>query len=190
MASATYDNPPRRRGMSLAKGPVGLMGLASLAFGILGFVLGHAGSRSFTMHPIRGTVNGGTFLAVEGNGWTWALFAAGGLLLLLGSRMHWGAKTTAMIVGLAYGIAALLGVADGSDALGIFAQNGWTELILGAAGVVLLVLSMMPRVGGRRAAAPARRDRGARGGRFATSGNGNGTTEPVGAGRTDSERRT
>jgi hypothetical protein len=187
MASATYDDRPRRRGVSLAKGPVGLMGLASLAFGVLGFAIGHAGSRGFTMHPIRGTVNGGTFIGVEGNGWTWALFAAGGLLLLLGSRLHWSAKTTAMIVGLVFGIAALLGVTDGTDALGIFAMNGWTELVMGAAGVVLLILSMMPRVGGRRAAAPARRDRPGRSGRFA--GNGDGNAEPVGARPADGERR-
>jgi hypothetical protein len=141
MASATYDDRPRRRGVSLAKGPVGLMGLAALAFGILGFVIGHAGSRSFTLHPIRGIVNGGTFIGVEGNGWTWALFAAGGLLLLLGSRLHWSAKTTAMVVGIVFGVIALLGVTDGTDALGIFAMNGWTELIMGAAGVVQLILT-------------------------------------------------
>jgi hypothetical protein len=139
------------------------------------------------MHPLRGTVNGTTFLGVEGNGWTWALFAAGGLLLLMGSRMHWGAKTTAMIVGLAYGIAALIALSDGTDALGIFAQNGWTELVLGAAGVVLLFLSMMPKVGGRRAAGPARTDRPARSGRFAS--NGDGAREPVGARTGDAERR-
>jgi Domain of unknown function (DUF4383) len=187
MTSATNNDPPRRRGVSLAKGPVALMGLASLAFGVLGFIFG---SQSFAMHPLRGTVNGGTFLGVEGNGWTWALFAAGGLLLLLGSRMHWGAKTTAMIVGIAYAVTALLAVVDGSDALGIFAANGWTELVLGAAAVALLVLSMMPRVGRRRAAAPARGDRGDRATpaeRFA--GNGHGTGEPIG-GRSDTERRT
>jgi hypothetical protein len=155
MAAATYDDPPRRRGMSLAKGPVGLMGLASLAFGILGYALGSAGSRSFTMHPLRGIVNGGTFLGVEGNGWTWALFAAGGLLLLLGSRLHWGAKTTAMIVGIAYGVGALIALSDGTDILGIFATNNWTKLVMGIGGIVLIALSMAPRVGRRRGTAPA-----------------------------------
>jgi hypothetical protein len=62
--------------------------------------------------------------------------------------------------------------------------------VLGAAGVVLLVLSMMPRVGGRRAAAPATADRPARTRRFAGARNGDGTTEPVGARTTDAERRT
>jgi hypothetical protein len=179
MSAGTYDDPPRRRGVSLAKGPVALVGLASLAFGVLGFIFG---GRSFAMHPLRGTVNGDTFIGVEGNGWTWALFAAGGLLLLLGSRLHWSAKTTAMIVGVAYGLAALLAVVDGSDALGIFAQNGWTELILGATAVLLLVLSMMPRVAGRRAAAPARAGRS---GRF--SDDGDRSREPIGA-RSDTKR--
>jgi hypothetical protein len=174
MTPATNDDPPRRRGVSLARGPVGLIGVASIAFGVLGFAFG---GKSFAMHPLRGTVNGANFLGVEGNGWTWALFVAGGLLLLLGSRLHWTAKTTAMVVGIAYCLAALLAVVDGSDALGIFAANGWTELVLGAAGVALLVLSMMPRIGGRRAS---------RSKRFAHDGDGG--REPVGA-RSDTERR-
>lgn len=183
MTSATHDDTPRRRGVSLAKGPVGLIGLASIAFGVLGFIFG---GRSFAMHPLRGTVNGANFIGVEGNGWTWALFAAGGLLLLLGSRLHWTAKTTAMVVGVAFALVALLAVVDGSDAFGIFAANGLTELVLGAAGVALLVLSTMPRVGGRRAAAPARDDRAAGSQRFAA--NGESGREPIGA-RSETERR-
>jgi hypothetical protein len=138
--------PTRERGRSLAKGPVALIGLASLAFGILGFIFG---SQSFHMDPPSGTVNGGMFIGVEGNGWTWALFAAGGLLLLLSSPAHWTAKSVALIVGLAYGAAALIGLSDGSDVFGIFAVNGWTELIFGVTGVVLLLLAFVP-LGGRR----------------------------------------
>jgi Domain of unknown function (DUF4383) len=186
MALGRRNRVAGRRGVSLAKGPVALIGLASIAFGVLGFIFG---GRSFAMHPLRGTVNGANFLGIEGNGWTWALFAAGGLLLLMGSRLHWSAKTTAMVVGIAYGLAALLGVTDGSDALGIFATNAGTEIVLGATAIVLLILSMMPRVGGRRAAAApaATDDRPAREGRFPT--NGDGTREPVGARGTDTERR-
>src|SRR5689334_5023132 len=100
MARDRYDERPPRKGVSLAKGPVGLIGALSLALGVLGFIFG---SQSFTMHPVSGTVNGGTFLGIEGNGWTWLLFAAGGLLLLLGSPTHWGAKSLALIVGLVAG---------------------------------------------------------------------------------------
>src|SRR3954447_13870229 len=143
----TYDDGvPARRGVSLAKGPVAIIGLLSLALGVLGFIFA---SQSFTMHPPSGTVNGGTFLGIEGNGWTWLLFAAGGLLLLLGSPIHWGAKSMAFIVGIAYGVGALIALSDGTDILGIFATNNWTKLILGAGGVALILLSTLPRVGRR-----------------------------------------
>jgi len=146
------EGVPPRRGISLAKGPVALIGLASLALGVLGFIFA---SRSFAMHAPDGTVNGTTFLGIEGNGWTWALFAAAGLLLLLGSRVHWGAKSMAFIVGVAFVVGALIALSDGSDILGIFATNNWTKLVMGAGGVALILLSMMPRVGRRRGSAPA-----------------------------------
>src|SRR4051794_28715011 len=149
MAAERYDGDtakPPRRGVSLAKGPVALIGIASLALGVLGFIFAN---HSFTMDAPSGTVNGGTFLGIEGNGWTWVLFAAAGLLLLLGSPIHWGAKSMAFIVGVAYGVGALIALSDGTDILGIFATNNWTKLVLGAAGVALVVLSALPRVGRR-----------------------------------------
>ena len=154
-----YDDTPRpRSGISLAKGPVGLIGIASLAFGVLGFIFA---DQSFTMDAPSGTVEGATFLGVEGNGWTWALFAVAGLLLLLGSPVHWGAKSMAFIVGVAMVVGALIALSDGTDILGIFAVNSWTKLIMGAAGAALVLLSIAPRVGKRRGGAPAatRRDR-------------------------------
>lgn len=154
-----YDDTPRpRRGVSLAKGPVALIGIASLALGVLGFIFA---DQSFTMDPPSGTVEGSTFIGIEGNGWTWALFAAAGLLLLLGSPIHWGAKSIAFIVGVALVVGALIALSDGNDILGIFATNNWTKLILGAAGAALILLSMMPRIGKRRGGAPpnTRRER-------------------------------
>src|SRR3954471_915570 len=145
------DTAPPRRGVSLAKGPVAIIGLASLALGILGFIFA---DQSFTLDAPSGTVNGGTFLGIEGNGWTWALFAGAGLLLLLGSTIHWGAKSMAFIVGVAMVVGALISLSDGNDILGIFATNGWTTLVMGAGGAALIVLSMMPRVGRRRGGAP------------------------------------
>jgi hypothetical protein len=146
MAVESYEAPPPRRGMSLAKGPVAIIGIASVALGVLGLIFA---STDFTMHPPSGTVNGGTFIGIEGNGWTWVGFAAGGLLLLLGSPLHWGAKSMAFVVGIAYGVGALIALSDGTDILGIFATNAWTKLILGVAGVALVILSTLPRVGGR-----------------------------------------
>src|SRR4051794_6592994 len=149
MAAERYDGDtakPPRRGVSLAKGPVALIGIASLALGVLGFIFAN---HSFTMDAPSGTVNGGTFLGIEGNGWTWVLFAAAGLLLLLGAPLHWGAKSMAFVVGVAMVVGALIALSDGNDILGIIATNNWTKLIMGAAGVALIVLSMMPRVGKR-----------------------------------------
>ncbi len=159
MASTTYDDTaPPRRGVSLAKGPVAIIGIAALALGILGFIFA---DRSFTFDFPSGTVEGDTFFGIEGNGWTWIMFAAAGLLLLLGSPIHWGAKSMAFIVGVALGVGALIALSDGNDVLGIIATNNWTKLIMGAAGAALVLLSMMPRVGRRRGGAPAatRRER-------------------------------
>jgi hypothetical protein len=145
METETTGAPPRR-GVSLAKGPVALIGLASLALGVLGLIFA---STDFTTAAPDGTVNGSTFVGIEGNGWTRVGFAAGGLLLLLGAPIHWGAKSMAFMVGIAYGVGALIALSDGSDILGIFATNNWTKLVLGAAGVALVVLSTLPRVGRR-----------------------------------------
>ena len=152
-ADTKYDDTvPPRKGVSLAKGPVAIIGIAALALGVLGFIFG---DRSFSFDFPSGTVEGDTFLGVEGNGWTWVLFAAAGLLLLLGSPIHWGAKSMAFIVGVALGVGALIALSDGDDILGIFAANAWTTLLMGAAGIALVLLSAMPRVGKRRGGAPA-----------------------------------
>ena len=159
MARDTYDDTPRARsGVSLAKGPVALIGIASLALGVLGFIFAN---QSFTFDAPDGTVTGSTFLGIEGNGWTWALFAVAGLLLMLGSTAHWVAKSMAFIVGVALIVGALISLSDGSDILGFFATNGWTTLVMGAGGAALVVLAMLPRVGRRRGGAPVatRRER-------------------------------
>jgi hypothetical protein len=145
----------RTRGVSLAKGPVGIIGAVLLAGGILGLLMG---STDFAMDAPNGDVSGGTFLGIEGNGWTWLLFAGGGLLLLLSAPMHWSAKSMAMIVGLAMAAAAIIAIVDGSDVLGIFAANGMTVLAFGAAAVACLIVAMLPRVGKRREV-PVDRDR-------------------------------
>jgi hypothetical protein len=137
----------RTKGFSLAKGPVGIIGAVLLAGGILGLLMG---STDFTTDAPNGDVSGGTFLGIEGNGWTWLLFAGAGLVLLLSAPMHWGAKTMAMIVGLAMAAGALIALVDGSDVLGVFATNGATILAFAAAAVALLVVAMLPRVGRRR----------------------------------------
>src|SRR6478752_1688465 len=88
----------KNRGRSLAKGPIGLIGLAMVAYGITALIFGDHG---FTQHAPTGAVHGSTWLGLEVNGWTGLLFVAAGLLLLLGAPMHWGAKSMSLVVGVA-----------------------------------------------------------------------------------------
>jgi Domain of unknown function (DUF4383) len=137
----------RRSGVSLAKGPVGIIGLVLLAGGILGLIFG---STNFTAHFPDGDVSGGTWFGIEGNGWTWLLFAGTGLVLLLSAPMHWSAKTMAMLGGLVMAVACVLAIVDGNDVLGIFAANGATMLVMGIAAAAMLIVAMLPRVGRRK----------------------------------------
>lgn len=134
-------------GRSLAKGPVAIVGVLGIAFGIAGLIFG---GHSFTTGNIpHGAVTGELWLGVLTNGWTNLLFIAAGLLLLLGSSMHWGAKTSAFIVAGVLGAAAVIGAIRGNGVFGIFAANHRTEIIWGGAAIVLVLLSMLPRFGGR-----------------------------------------
>lgn len=132
------------KGTSLAKGPIGLIGLVLLAYGVTALIFGGHG---FTAHAPTGAVDGKTWLGLEVNGWSGLLFIAAGLLLLLGAPMHWGAKTMSLIVGISLVVLCLIALANGHGALGIFAANGLTELVWGAGGALLIVLSLLPRVG-------------------------------------------
>jgi hypothetical protein len=121
------------------------------------------GGHSFTTASIpHGSIAGKQWLGIELNGWTNLLFIAAGLLLLLGSTMHWGAKTSAFVVAGVLGAAAVIALIRGNGIFGIFAANHRTEIVWGVAAVVLVLLSMLPRVGGRTRAVRepvARRDR-------------------------------
>jgi hypothetical protein len=134
-------------GRSLAKGPVAIVGVLGIAFGVAGLIFGGHG---FTTGNIpHGAVTGKLWLGVMANGWTNLLFIAAGLLLLLGSSMHWGAKTSAFVVAGVLGAAAVIAVIRGDGVFGIFAANHRTEIVWGGAAVLLVLLSMLPRVGGR-----------------------------------------
>jgi hypothetical protein len=137
----------RSDGVSLAKGPAGIIGIALLAYGITGLIFGGNG---FNATPVDGTVNGSTWLGLEGNGWTNLLFAGSGALLLFGAPLHWGAKSLALIVGLVLGAASVISLVDGQDVFGIFAANGLTKLVWGIAAAVLLLVALLPRVGKNR----------------------------------------
>jgi hypothetical protein len=140
------DGVVREKGVSLAKGPVAIIGLILLAYGVTGLIFG---GQDFTQNAVDGTVTGETWLGIEGNGWTNVLAIAAGALLLFGSPLHWAAKSLGLIVGLALGAIAVIAAVDGSDALGIFAVNDATKWALGAASLATIVASLLPRVGGR-----------------------------------------
>ena len=155
----------RRKGVSLAKGPTAIIGAVLLAGGILGLIFG---STDFTTHAPDGDVTGGTWLGIEGNGWTWAGLGAAGLILLLGAPLHWGAKTMALIVGIAMAAACVVAIVDGNDVFGVAAANRAMMVVFGVAAVALLVVAMLPRVGRRKDVAVADDDATAttRNGRF------------------------
>jgi hypothetical protein len=148
---ARHRTADRERGRSLAKGPVGLVGLLLLAYGVLALIFG---STDFDASPLDGDVQGENFLGIEGNGWTNVLFAASGALLLVSAPLHWGAKSMSLIVGLVLGAASTIALWEGAAVFGIFAANGPTTLAWGAPAAVLLVLALLPRTRGRRRAEP------------------------------------
>jgi len=88
----------RDKGISLAKGPVGVIGLLALIYGITALIFG---GHSFATQPLDGTVTGKTWLGLEVNAWSSLLFIGAGALLLFGAPLHWGAKSLSLIVGLA-----------------------------------------------------------------------------------------
>jgi hypothetical protein len=136
----------KNKGVSLAKGPVLIIGLALLAFGVLALLIGSA--HGFTAKPPSGVVSGKQFLGLEVNGWSSLLFIGAGALLVFGSPLHWGAKAMSTLVGIGLISAAVLAYINKDSALGIFAANGLTELVWLGAGVLVLLLALLPRVGG------------------------------------------
>src|SRR4051794_15798730 len=152
----------RDKGVSLAKGPVGIIGMILLAYGVTALVFG---GRSFTAHALDGTVNGKTWLGLEVNGWSDLLFIGAGAALMFGAPLDWGAKSLSLIVGLVLAAGAGLSLGGGDDALRIFAANRPPALVGATAAAVLIALARRPRVGGGREDEPDgrfRRDERAR----------------------------
>ena len=135
----------RRRGVSLAKGPIALIGLLGIIYGVSALIVRAHG---FAIHFPSGHVRGPFWLHLEVNGWTALLFIAAGLALLFSAAAHVTAKTMALLVGIVMIVLAVIGFFQKHGTLGIFASDHWTELVWAAGGVVLLVLAMLPRVGG------------------------------------------
>jgi hypothetical protein len=142
---ATAERRATTSGVSLAKGPVSIIGMILLAYGVTGLIFG---GNNFDSSPLDGTVNGDTWLGIEGNGWSNLLAIGAGGILLFGAQLHWAAKTTALVVGLGFAAAAIIAlVAGGDDVLGIFAANDATILAWAITAAVLVVVGLLPRVG-------------------------------------------
>ena len=168
------DSNTASNGVSLAKGPVAIIGIIGVIYGISALILGGHG---FALHIPHGAVHGKKWIGLEVNGWTDLLFIAAGLLLLFSAPLHWGAKSMSLLVGFVLGAAAIIAVIRGNGVFGIFAANHLTELVWGAAGVLLILLALLPRAGGNdkqaqesggayaaaeRPLAPRRTERGSR----------------------------
>jgi hypothetical protein len=142
---ATAERRTTTPGVSLAKGPVSIIGMILLAYGVTGLIFG---GNNFDSSPLDGTVNGDTWLGIEGNGWSNLLAIGAGGILLFGAQLHWAAKTTALVVGLGFAAAAIIALVDGGDdVLGIFAANDATILAWAITAAVLVVVGLLPRVG-------------------------------------------
>jgi hypothetical protein len=142
---ATAERRTTTPGVSLAKGPVSIIGMILLAYGVTGLIFG---GNNFDSSPLDGTVNGDIWLGIEGNGWSNLLAIGAGGVLMFGAQLHWAAKTTAVVVGLAFAAAAIIALVDGGDdVLGIFAANDATILAWAITAAVLLVVGLLPRVG-------------------------------------------
>jgi hypothetical protein len=120
---------------------VALLGLLFFFYGLTGLLLSGA---EFGGDPIGGTVNGETWLGIEGNAWTFVLFLVAGGVLFGASATRITAKTAAVAIGLLFGAAAVVALVDGDDVLGALAANGATALVWGVAALVLLAIGLAP----------------------------------------------
>lgn len=133
------------KGMSFARGPALILGTIVLAVGL--YLLYKARTfPPFSNFPNGGAAKDGDFLfgLFGANGWTGMLTAAGGGLLLFGAAQHLLAKTMSLIVGVAFGAAAVIALVNG-NVLGMAAANGWTKLGWAVCAVILLFNTLAPR---------------------------------------------
>ena len=112
-----------------------LAGAALLLAGLFGFIA----DGSFNEKAPDGTIQGGSFLGFEVNGWHNLVHLASGLVLLAAANAAPAARLTAITFGVVYGIVALIGLIDGSDVLGIIPINGADNILhlaLAALGII------------------------------------------------------
>ena len=138
--------PRIEKGISLSRGPALILGTILLAAGLYfiykqhffpklsNFPSGHAAVKAKVLFGLFGA-----------NGWTGMLTAIAGGLLLFGAAQHFLAKTMSLIVGVVLAAAAIIGLVNSGNVLGLAAANHLTELGWGVAAVILLLNSLIPR---------------------------------------------
>jgi hypothetical protein len=143
--SAVSTTTRTEKGISLARGPALILGTILTAVGL--YLL----YKARTFPPFSNLPNGdvtrdGDFLfgLFGANGWTGMLTAVGGGLLLFGAAQHLLAKTMSLIVGIAFGAAAVIALVSG-NVLGMAAANGWTKLGWAVCAAILLFNTLIPR---------------------------------------------
>jgi hypothetical protein len=145
--AAPYSRETRSytgKGLSLARGPALIVGIVLSVAGLYALYKEHT-FPPFSHLP-NGTVPDHTiFFGIFGaNGWTGMFTAVAGILLLIGAAQHLFAKTMSLIVGIALGIAAVIGFISG-NVLGMAASNIWTEVLWAGCAVILLFNTLSPR---------------------------------------------
>jgi hypothetical protein len=142
---ADVNETRTEKGLSLARGPALVLGTVLLAAGLYFIYKQHQFPKLSNFPNGKAPVDGKVLFGIFGaNGWTGMLTAIGGGLLLFGAAQHLLAKTMSLIVGLAFGAAAIIAAISG-DALGLAAANGWTEIGWGIAAAILLFNTLIPR---------------------------------------------
>ena len=134
-------------GAGLARGPAYIIGSILAAFGLILLLSSGSDPIDFATGGFPdGDARGEEFLGFEWNGWTAWITITAGVLLLFGAAQHALAKGFSLVVGLALGVCAVIGLIDG-DVLGLAAANWATELGWGIAAVLLVLNVLAPRVG-------------------------------------------
>jgi hypothetical protein len=144
-APAATRQTRTEKGISFARGPALILGTILLAAGLYLMYKAHSYPR-FSNFPNGTAPKDGKFIGglFGANGWTGMFTAVCGGLLLFGAAQHLLAKTMSLIVGVALGAAAVIGLVSG-NVLGMAASNGWTELGWAICAVILLFNTLAPR---------------------------------------------
>ena len=138
--------PRTEKGISLSRGPALVIGTILLAAGLYMIYKQHFFPKLSNFPNGTAKVDGKVLFGLFGaNGWTGMLTAICGGLLLFGAAQHLLAKTMSLIVGVVLGAAAIIGLANSGNVLGLPAANHLTELAWGIAAVILLFNALIPR---------------------------------------------